>query len=35
VTDGKVHFCNDCAHDLKGQTLDLIEIPVNYGLPGK
>lgn len=35
VTNGKMHFCNDCAHELKGQTLDLVEIPANYGLPGK
>jgi hypothetical protein len=26
VTDGKIYFCGDCSHELKGQTLDLPEI---------
>lgn len=26
VTDGKIYFCPDCSHDLKGQTLDLPDI---------
>ena len=24
ITDGKIHFCNDCTHELKGKTVDLI-----------
>jgi hypothetical protein len=23
VTDGKIHFLDDCSHELKGQTVDL------------
>lgn len=26
ITDGKIHFCADCSHDLKGQTMDMLEI---------
>jgi len=26
VTDGKVQFLGDCTHDLKGQTVDLLEV---------
>lgn len=26
VTDGKIHFCSDCHHDLKGQIIDIPEI---------
>jgi hypothetical protein len=33
VTDGRIQFCNDCPFALKGQTLDLEEIPADYGLP--
>lgn len=25
LTDGKINYCNDCAHDLSGQTIDLPE----------
>jgi hypothetical protein len=27
VTDGKIRFLMDCDHDLKGQTVDLPELP--------
>ena len=23
ITDGKIQFCGDCEHELKGQTVDL------------
>lgn len=23
VTDGKIHYCGDCGHDLKGQVVDM------------
>jgi hypothetical protein len=26
ITDGKVQFLADCSHELKGQTLDLIDL---------
>lgn len=25
VTDGKIKYLNDCTHELKGQTIDLID----------
>lgn len=34
VTKGKIQFHADCPFDLKGQTLDLQDIPGDYGLPG-
>lgn len=33
VTDGKIQFCSDCPFEQKGQTLELEEIPADYGLP--
>lgn len=33
ITDGRIQFCSDCEHELKGQTLPLEEIPNGYGLP--
>lgn len=24
IRDGKIEFCNDCTHDLKGQTVDMV-----------
>lgn len=27
VVDGKIRFLNDCTHSLKGQTVDLADIP--------
>jgi Family of unknown function (DUF6527) len=27
VTDGKVHFLDDCTHENSGKTMDLLEIP--------
>lgn len=35
LTDGKLIFHGDSPHELKGQTVDLPDIPENYGLPGK
>lgn len=26
ITKGKINFCGDCTHDLKGQTVELPEI---------
>lgn len=26
ITDGKIHFCGDCSHGLKGQTINLPEL---------
>lgn len=26
ITDGKIHFCGDCSHDLKGKVVNLPEI---------
>jgi hypothetical protein len=26
ITDGKVQFLGDCSHDLKGQTVDLLDV---------
>jgi hypothetical protein len=26
ITDGNIYFCDDCSHDLKGQTIELLEI---------
>jgi hypothetical protein len=31
VTDGKIAYCGDSAHELKGQTLPLEPIPEDYG----
>ena len=28
VTDGKIHYCDDCFHSLKGQTVDMV--PMSY-----
>jgi thiol-disulfide isomerase/thioredoxin len=25
VTDGKICYCGDCHHDLKGQTVDMVD----------
>ena len=27
ITAGKIYFCDDCTHALRGQTVDLPEIP--------
>lgn len=27
ITDGKIQFCTDCTHDLKGKTVELPELP--------
>jgi hypothetical protein len=35
LTDGRIQFLTDCAHDLKGTTVDMVDFPENYGLPGK
>jgi hypothetical protein len=26
ITDGKIEYCGDCIHDLKGQTIDMVDI---------
>lgn len=33
IRNGNIEYCNDCEHKLKGQTLKLIDIPDDYGLP--
>ena len=33
VTAGKIEFCNDCPHELSGQTVNLPDFPDAYGLP--
>lgn len=35
VTDGKIQFHTDCPFELKGQTLDLQDIPEDYHIPGR
>lgn len=25
VKDGRIHFCGDCGHDMKGQIVDMID----------
>jgi hypothetical protein len=30
VTDGRIQFCADCQHELKGQILPLEDFPANY-----
>lgn len=30
VTDGRIHYCDDCNHALKGQVVDMEPIPGNY-----
>ncbi|BBK03729.1 hypothetical protein [Enterobacter phage EspM4VN] len=27
LTDGKIQFLGDCFHDLKNQTVDMVDIP--------
>jgi hypothetical protein len=29
ITDGQVKFCDDCTHDLKGQTVPLPLLPLH------
>lgn len=29
IKDGKIRFLNDCSHELKGQTVDLLDIKNN------
>jgi uncharacterized protein YlaI len=31
VTDGKIHYCQDCEHELAGKTVDMVDIPEWYG----
>jgi hypothetical protein len=31
LTDGKIHYCNDCTHSLAGKIVDMENIPENYG----
>lgn len=26
ITDGKIHYCTDCSHELSGKTLDLEDL---------
>ncbi len=33
VRNGKIEFLNDCTHPLKGQTVDLPDVPGTEGLP--
>lgn len=27
ITEGKIHFCGDCYHDLRGQIVDIPDLP--------
>lgn len=31
ITDGKIEYLNDCTHKLKGQTIDLPDLPKGMG----
>lgn len=35
VREGKIHFCGDCFHDLKGKVVDLPELDPETGYPPK
>jgi hypothetical protein len=30
IINGKINYCSDCTHSLKGQELQLLEIPENF-----
>lgn len=30
VSDGKAQFLEDCSHELRGQTVDMLEVPYGY-----
>lgn len=30
IASGMIQFCGDCSHDLKGQTVPMVEWPENY-----
>jgi hypothetical protein len=32
IIDGKISYCEDCSHELAGATIDMVPIPVNYGI---
>lgn len=34
VKDGKIEYCTDCPHELKGQTIDMVPIPDDYAFTG-
>ena len=33
IKNGKIEFCGDCQHELRSQTVDMIDFPDNYDLP--
>lgn len=33
LKEGRIQYLDDCPHKLKGQTIDMVEIPPDYGLP--
>lgn len=33
IKNGKIEFCGDCEHELKGQHVNLPEFPKDYGVP--
>ena len=33
VTNGKIHFCGDCFHELKGKVVDMVEMDDETGAP--
>lgn len=35
VRGGRIEYCGDSPHDLSGKTVDLVDIPENYGIGGE
>jgi hypothetical protein len=33
VRSGRVEFCGDCEHELRGKTVDISDFPEGYALP--
>lgn len=34
INDGKAQFLDDCSHELRGQTVDLLDLENNQDVPG-
>lgn len=35
LTDGRITYCGDCPHPLSGKTIEMVEFPENYEVPGE
>ena len=35
LTDGKLNYCSDSPHQYAGQTIDMVDFPENYDVPGE